>query len=128
MSFEGVSMRVLVVDDEKSIADSLCLILQARGHRARAAYSAEEAILVSDEFTPDVMISDVVMPGMNGLDLAIYFSERYPACKVLLISGNAIGFGLVEESVRRGHYHTILPKPIHPGQILQFLTTCASAA
>lgn len=121
-------MRVLVVDDEKSIADSLCLILQARGNRARACYSAEEAITVSDEFTPDVLISDVVMPGMNGLDLAIYFSERYPACKVLLISGNAIGFGLVEESVRRGHYHTILPKPIHPVQILQFLTTCASAA
>jgi len=121
-------MRVLVVDDEKSIADSLSLILQARGHRARAVYSAEEAILISDEFTPDVLISDVVMPGVNGLDLAIYFAERYPECKALLISGNAVGFGLVEESVRRGHYHTILPKPIHPGQILQFLAMCAPAA
>jgi hypothetical protein len=68
------------------------------------------------------------MPGMNGLDLAIYFAELYPTCKALLISGNATGFGLVEESVRRGHYHTILPKPIHPSQILQFLSMCAPAA
>jgi DNA-binding NtrC family response regulator len=128
MSSDASPMRVLVVDDETSIADSLSLILQARGHRARVAYSAEEAILISDEFVPQALISDVVMPGMNGLDLAAYFDERYPACKVLLISGNAIGFGLVEESVRRGHYHSILPKPIHPTQILQFLATCVSAA
>jgi DNA-binding NtrC family response regulator len=128
MSSDASPMRVLVVDDEASIADSLSLILQTRGHRARVAYSAEEAILISDEFVPQALISDVVMPGMNGLDLAAYFDERYPACKVLLISGNAIGFGLVEESVRRGHYHSILPKPIHPAQILQFLATCVSAA
>jgi DNA-binding NtrC family response regulator len=121
-------LRVLVVDDERSIADSLGLILQVRGHRARVAYSAEEALLIADEFKPQALISDVVMPGMSGIELAVYFSEQHPECKVLLVSGNAIGFGLVEESVRRGHYHSILPKPIHPAQILEFLSTCAPTA
>jgi DNA-binding NtrC family response regulator len=123
MSSDASPTRVLIVDDEISIPDGLSLILRARGHRARVAYSAEEAILISENFVPQALISDVVMPGMNGLDLAAYFDERYPACKVLLISGNAVGFGLIEESARRGHYHSILPKPIHPAQILQFLAT-----
>ena len=90
-------------------------------------HGAEEAIVLANEFRPDAVISDVVMNGMSGIELAIYFAHQYPECKVLLVSGNAIGFGLVEDSVRRGHYHSILPKPIHPAKILDFLSTCVPA-
>jgi hypothetical protein len=65
---------------------------------------------------------------MNGVDLAVYFGHQYPHCSVLLISGNAATGGLLEESARHGHQHTILAKPVHPGQILEFLATCAPVA
>jgi DNA-binding NtrC family response regulator len=127
MSLAPGFLRVLIVDDVRPIADSLSLILQARGYRARAAYSAEEAIVTSDDFAPNVLISDVIMPGMNGVDLAACLGERHPQCKVLLISGNAVGFDLIAGVSRRGSDHTILSKPIHPARILQFLAACAHA-
>jgi YesN/AraC family two-component response regulator len=74
------------------------------------------------------VISDVVMPGMNGVDLAVYFEHQHPECKVLLISGNAVAGTLLQESAKLGHLHQILAKPVHPGQILEFLANCAPVA
>ena len=120
--------RVMVVDDERLIADSFALILQSRGYQTRVAYDAEEAITIAAEFDPQAVISDVVMPGMNGLDLAVYLSEHHPQCKMLLISGNAAASALLDDAARQGHYHQILPKPIHPLQLLEFLASCATVA
>ena len=120
----GPTIRVLVVDDERSIADTLALIFQSRGHAVRAAYSGEDAVLIAQSFQPHVVVSDVVMPGMSGVELAIWLADNCPECKVLLMSGNASAFPLVEEGIRRGHALTILPKPFHPQQILDFIATC----
>lgn len=120
--------RVLVVDDERLIADSFAMILQSRGYKARVAYDAEEAIALAAEFQPQAVISDVVMPGMNGLELAVYLAEHHPDCKVLLISGNAAASAMVDEAAQQGHYHQIVPKPIHPLQLLEFLASCATVA
>jgi DNA-binding NtrC family response regulator len=128
MTFQTEPLRVLVVDDEKVIADSLAMILMTRGYTARAVYDAEQAIAAADEFQPNAVISDVVMPGMNGVDLAVYFEHQFPECKVLLISGNAAAGTLLEESAKHGHLHMILAKPVHPGQILEFLASCAPVA
>ena len=119
----GPTIRVLVVDDEHNIADTLCLILQSRGHAVRAAYSGEDAVLIAKNFQPHVVVSDVIMLGMNGVDLAVWITDNYPGCKVLLMSGNAGAFPLVEESIRRGHAHAILTKPFHPQEILDFIAT-----
>lgn len=130
MSLEPDSqiLRVLVVDDEHPIADSLVLVLKARGHDARAVYSAEEAIALADMFKPQAVLSDVMMAGLSGIDLAIHFEEQAPDCKVLLMSGYATAFAMIEESIRRGHYHTIFPKPIHPDEVFKFLASCAPQA
>jgi DNA-binding NtrC family response regulator len=121
----GPTLRVLVVDDERNIADTLSMIVQMRGHGVRAAYSGEDAILIAQSFQPHAVVSDVVMSGMSGLDLAAWLAEHCPECKVLLVSGNLGAFPMIEESIRRGHAHTILTKPVHPQQILDFLATCA---
>jgi DNA-binding NtrC family response regulator len=121
----GPTIRVLVVDDERNIADTLCLILQTRGHMVRAAYSGEDAVLIAQSFRPHAVVSDVIMSGMTGLDLAMWIAEHCPECKVLLLSGNASAFPMVEESIRRGHMHTILAKPIHPREIMDFVASCA---
>jgi CheY-like chemotaxis protein len=61
----------LIVDDQQNIADSLALILQKRGHIVRAAYSGEDAVLIAQSFQPHAVVSDVMMYGMSGVELAI---------------------------------------------------------
>src|SRR5580698_2850004 len=78
-----------VVDDEKIIAQTLALILNAAGFRAIAFIDPLEVIQVAQAVTPDLLISDVVMPRMNGIDLAIQFRTLCPDCKVLLFSGQS---------------------------------------
>ena len=118
-------LKVLIVDDEQIVADSLALICVGKGHAVRAAYSAEEAIDLCRWFHPHAVISDVRMGGMSGIDLAIYLHQSEPECKVLLVSGYETSFVLAEESLERGYFHSILPKPIHPTQVLAFLQACA---
>jgi CheY-like chemotaxis protein len=80
--------RVLMVDSDKAVTDGAVTILQGRGYRARGAYSAEEAIATSKDLQPNVLISDVVLKGMDGVELAAWFEANIPTCKVSLISFN----------------------------------------
>ncbi|HWG20938.1 MAG TPA: response regulator [Terracidiphilus sp.] len=118
------SLRVLVVDDEPAIADSLAEILRYNGHQAAAEYNAEQAILTAGSLDPQVLISDVIMPDMNGIELANYFALHFPGCKVLLISGSETTTGLLNDAKRHGHEFAFMQKPIPPQLILDFLDHC----
>jgi YesN/AraC family two-component response regulator len=128
MAQPSTPVRVLVVDDERIIADSLALILMSKGHLARVAYCGLEAIELAETFKPDAIISDVIMPGVDGIDLANYFAEHHPSCRVLLMSGDAAAFSLLQESLQLGREHNIVIKPVHPANILEFVDTCGGVA
>lgn len=113
------SRRIVVVDDECSIADTLAAIFRRSGYDARAAYDGASALELCADAAPDVLISDVMMPGINGIELAILVREQCPECHVILFSGVGISFSLVEEAGRRGHHFDILEKPIHPVALLE---------
>ena len=81
-------IRVLVVDDDRIIADSLALIVRGRGFESRAAYSGEDAAELALTWQPDAVIADVIMGKLDGVALAVYLAQALPSCKVLLISGN----------------------------------------
>ncbi len=115
---------VLVVDDEPVIADSLSLILQTQRYHAVAVYSAESAMALLPKLRPNAVISDVAMGEMSGIDLAIHIREEFPACHVLLMSGRGSTEGLIEQSARRGHFFTVLQKPVPPREMLDFLASC----
>lgn len=84
--------RILVVDDEPLIADSLALILSDNGFETIVAYGGVDALTKAETLSPELLLTDVVMPDLDGIQLAFRLVERWPACKVLFISGHLFGF------------------------------------
>jgi DNA-binding NtrC family response regulator len=115
---EPGKVKVLVADDEHVIADTLAMILNHSGYDARAVYSGEDAVEVADTFRPSLIISDVVMGGITGIEASIKIQSKQPACKVLLFSGQAATTGLLEEARAQGYDFELLAKPVHPGDLL----------
>jgi CheY-like chemotaxis protein len=118
---------VLVVDDEKVIADTLSIILSKSGFTALTAYDGASALEIAAEHIPDLLISDVMMPGMTGIELAITVTETIPECKVLLFSGQAATVDLLEKARHAGHDFTTLTKPVHPTDMLKRISECLAA-
>jgi DNA-binding NtrC family response regulator len=121
VSEDNYKSRILIVDDEKNIADTLAMVFQIKGHEALAVYNAESAVEAIETFEPDVVLSDVIMGKMTGVDLAIYLSRARPECKVILFSGQTATANLLSEANRKGHDFRLLAKPIHPEQLLKEL-------
>ena len=113
--------KVLVADDERVIADTLAMILNQSGFDARAVYSGEKALELATVFAPDMLISDVIMNDLNGIDAAIRIRELLPQIKVLLFSGQAATADLLEKARAQGHEFDILAKPVHPQDLLSRL-------
>jgi DNA-binding NtrC family response regulator len=116
---ESLKPAVLVVDDESVIANTLAEILNRSGYMAATAYDAEEALDLALSWPPQVLITDVVLPGENGLDLAVSISRIFPDCKVLLFSGQAHTRDLMALPKYRGHNFELIGKPIHPSVLLE---------
>lgn len=110
--------RVLVVDDERVIADTLSIILNKNGFDASAVYSGSAAVSRAQEIKPELVISDVIMDDMNGIEAAIRIRELLPRCKILLFSGQAATADLLEKARKEGHEFEILAKPVHPQDLL----------
>ena len=110
--------KVLVADDERVIADTLAMILNQSGFDARAVYSGERALELAVTFAPDMLISDVIMADLNGIDTAIKLRALLPKIKILLFSGQAATADLLEKARAHGYEFEILAKPVHPTDLL----------
>ena len=110
--------KVLVADDERVIADTLAIILNQSGFQATAVYSGEKAVEMAGSLKPDMLISDVIMTGMTGIEAAIITRSKLPKCKILLFSGQAATADLLEKARSQGHEFEILAKPVHPTDLL----------
>jgi CheY-like chemotaxis protein len=110
---------VLVVDDERVIADTLSMILSKCGFTTMTAYDGTSALQLANAAPPDLIITDVMMPGMTGIELAITISKTIPTCKILLFSGQAATVDLLEQARGAGYNFTTLTKPVHPTDMLR---------
>ncbi len=119
--------KVLIVDDEHAISDSLAQIFVLRGYMVKTAYSAEQAIEIIAAWEPGLAIVDVVLPKMSGIDLAILLRENYPSCNVLLVSGQLITSELADEAAQKGHTFDILAKPVPLVDLLESAAALLSA-
>ncbi len=113
--------KVLVVDDEKLIADTLTEILKRNGFNAIGTYGGEQALRVAKRFHPDYLLADVLMPSMNGVELAIEVRRMSAGIKILLFSGHAISADILNEARLDGYEFDVVAKPIHPEKLMQLL-------
>lgn len=113
--------RILIVDDEASVAETLEIIFRGCGYEARTALSAEQAIETIAEWQPDLAIVDVMLPQMNGIEFGTVLKANYPNCHILLVSGHPGTTELLELARQQGHNFEILAKPLHPALILEIV-------
>jgi CheY-like chemotaxis protein len=118
MPQKTVKPKVMVVDDERVIADTLAMILNQSGFECRAVYSGEKALELAPVFAPDMLICDVIMADLNGIDAAILIRDLLPGIKILLFSGQAATADLLQKARERGYEFEILAKPVHPQDLL----------
>ena len=113
-----MSRKILVVDDEKRIADTLVAVLSQAGYRVWSAYSGPAALQKASELAPDLLIADVVMPEMNGVALAVAMQKLLPFCRILLLSGQVVSEEITMQASAQGHSFELLAKPLHPRDLL----------
>jgi DNA-binding response OmpR family regulator len=118
---------VLIVDDEQVIADTLTAILNQSGYMAMAAYDGASALELARLIPPQMLITDVYMPGMNGMELAVAVRCAVPDCRVLLFSGQSSRSDMLASSHRAGYDFSALTKPIHPTELLAHISECLAA-
>src|SRR3954462_858904 len=112
-------MVILIVDDEPFVAETLAGVFRRAGHQAHWVTSVVRAFLLAQEFHPDLLVADVMMPVSTGIELAIRFRTEFPDCKILLISGQAETNDLLEQAKQQGYDFPILAKPIWPPDLLK---------
>ena len=114
----GRHSKVLVVDGESVTADSLAEVLRQSGYATEAAYDATDALEKVLLSPPELVITDVVLPGMSGVQLAVIIKRAYPDCKILLYSGHVSTPELIRSPHRAPYDFTLLSKPVRPRDLL----------
>lgn len=122
---QATALTILVVDDEVELLSEIARHLRRRGHNVLTAdsYVGGQA-LIDDAVNPDVLITDVRMPGGNGLDLARRARERHARCRIVVITGHLdrSQIGMAKEAGAA----TVLFKPFSCSKLLE--TVMADAA
>jgi len=118
---DQIRAKVLIVDDQRLIADTLAEILGNAGFDAVAAYDGFDALDKASRFQPRWVVTDVLMPRMNGVELAIALQKNFPKSSILLFSGQAGISEILLEGHRQGYQFELLAKPIHPLKLIERL-------
>jgi CheY-like chemotaxis protein len=114
-------MQIIVVDDEPVIADTLVDILNGEGYRAVAVSDGASALKWAAMIKPDAVISDVMMPDLNGIDTAKEILKLLPQCRIILFSGHAASTELLNKARMDGFEFEVLAKPVNPDRLLSML-------
>ncbi len=112
------SIRVLVVDDEAAIVDTLACILRNVGFTVMTSYDGLAAISAAQTFRPDIVVSDFAMPNLNGIEASLQIKKLLPGCRIVILSGHSLR---EERAAVEGRGILFLQKPIHPAHLLSVL-------
>lgn len=112
-------LRILVVDDHPDAADSLAAVLELIGCPVRACYDGASALEVAAEFEPHVCLLDLMMPKMDGLELAGHLKARAGSRPLLLIATTALGEWEVRTRTALAGFHHHLTKPVDVATLIE---------
>ncbi|HET9365122.1 MAG TPA: response regulator [Candidatus Angelobacter sp.] len=121
-------MKIIVVDDEPIIADTLVNILNGEGHDALAVSDGKSAIRWAEIIRPDAVVTDVIMPDMDGIETAKGITKMLPNCRIILFSGQAASTSLLAKAQAEGCLFEVLAKPINPDILLEKLKSSSQGA
>jgi len=105
--------RILVIEDDRDIVETIEHILQSAGHEVKSTTNGKDALRLVELLNPDLVITDVIMPDVDTLDAIILLRHRYPALKIIAISGNP---HLLTLAAKHGANH-VLAKPFSLHQL-----------
>ncbi len=108
--------KVLLVDDEVEFVSALTERLQLRNYDAKAATNATDALTSIEKDPPDVVLLDLKIPGMDGIDILKKIKENDPTIQVIMLTGHG-DIESVEEAIRNGAIECIM-KPVDIGELL----------
>jgi CheY-like chemotaxis protein len=114
-----MSARILIVDDERMIADTLSVIFRGAGYETYTAYNGQLGLDAARNLAPKLVLSDVVMPELDGVSMAMQIRKSQPEVRVLLFSGQAGTSDLLRSAEEKGFHFELLEKPIHPDEIMR---------
>ena len=110
--------KILVVDDEQAIADTLAALLKYHGFDVYVAYSGTQALELAFQIKPDLVVSDLMMPDTDGIEVVRVLKARLPQCRTILFSGSMLDVNLLRAARACGYDGEILVKPVHPSDLL----------
>ena len=113
--------RIVVVDDEKVLGWAIGMLLSKAGYEVVTFQDPRLALTEMLQSVPDLVVSDVVMPGLSGIDLAIQLQRQQPGIKTLLLSGQANTLKLLDNARAQGFDFEVYPKPIAPQELLRLI-------
>jgi DNA-binding response OmpR family regulator len=118
---EGVTYRILVVDDNRDATESLTMLLQITGHETRSAFDGADALELASRFRPDVVLLDIGLPGLNGYDVARRIREQPWGRNTVLVA--LTGWGQEEDRRKSSEagFDAHLVKPVDHGQLMAML-------
>ena len=103
-------LRVLVVDDNEEFCDSMADVVELKGHDTAVAYDGFKAVELAQQNSFDLILMDVRMPGMDGVETFKRIKEDHSAARAIMVTAYAVE-GLIDEAVREGVLG-ILRKPV----------------
>jgi CheY-like chemotaxis protein len=119
-------LLVLVADDEPVIAETLVEILNDEGFQAVSVHDGASAVETVSVLHPDIVLTDVSMPRLNGIEAAKQIRAISPGTRIVLFSGQAETAELLADAERAGYVFEVLAKPVKPATLIKTLRTAAS--
>ena len=115
-------MKVLVVDDNEATARIIQQLITADDRRVRTAYDGVDGYGVYLSFEPDLVITDIDMPGKNGFELMKKIRTHNPAIKTIYMSGNLSRFDSLLKEEKRRYHAGVLRKPFSMDDLIRLVT------